>query len=588
MVAWLLLLWYGAGIIRPTEGGELADRIRDVLFLAILSSFGLAFFGLFYRPVCLAAAAALAAIQYLRTRASTYQPRTSHRDLIAYVFPVAATVTVAWPGLVRPLLEGDSLSYHLPNAAAWANAHSLWTTTTVYWWYPPGSELFASALFLIGGPKVLAVAGFSPLLMLALRIEAFARRAGLSAWTSGAVAAAATTVPLIGLQGASLQNDVWLGAWALECVWAITYDRAAFARSLAICAVIKPIGFVFGALIFTFAALNQRRRQIAPPSALKAQTDAIATTNFSKAARLTHVLRSALPCAMLVIWVTHVAVLSPNAIIPLKQTAYPHLVSTMILAHGAQGIATFTNALIHQGPGTLLLFMAVFIAAFAAKSVERRNLPWIFAAIFFVEPFGYDNGTPQLATGMSLRFLVPALVVGLTASLTCAKRWSTPIGLAAGALAISQSHSIISIFWNDSNTHGVLLVAMAFAILTCLKNKVPAPASVAAIVAIFVYGVHLDNDPIRYYDAALGTNVAPSKLYDWLLQNNPPRLIVSELGPGSISVVLPHAFVADATLAPCAEARRLGAMLVAAHRSNIRCGIKLFADDYASVYQTRR
>lgn len=587
VVTWLLLLWYGAGIWRPAERGEAADRIRDVLFLAVSSSFALALVGLFYRPMCLGAAAVLALTAYRRNRAFQRGATFCVRDPIVAVLPLTATVAVTWPGIVRPLLEGDSLSYHLPNAAAWANAHSLWTTTTTYWWYPPGSELFASALFLIGGPTLLAVAGFGALLLLALRIEAFARRAELSGWSAGAVAAAVVTVPMIGLQGASLQNDVWLGAWTLECLWALTYDRSALSRSLAVCSIVKPVGFIYSVLFVALGSRSAWRRPAGFASTSQAEAAEI-VTEAAQLGRTTRALLFALAVSvMLVIWVVHVAILWPNAIIPPVQTAYPRTASTLILAHGLPGATIFTKALVAQGAGTVLLFASVIVALFVGKSLERRQLPWIFAALFFVEPFGYDNGTPQLATGMSLRFLIPALVAGLAGGLSRAKRWSTPIGIAAAGLTVYQIRSIIDIFWNDANTHGMLPAAIAVGALYALRRKIPAPAPAIVIAAIFAYGVHLDDNPVRYYDASLGSNVAPSRLYDWLARNKPKRLVVSQPPSGSISVVLPQAFVANATDNPCAEAARLQALLVTAGAPLRSCGPQLFADAYATVYRGR-
>jgi len=558
-VIWFGLLWYGAGVLNRKVGGEAADRLRDTLFLAIVSSFALALVGLFNRPACLAAAAALAAFRFRQERVARRRALAHESNSLAFVLPVAAAALVTWPGIVRPLLEGDSLGYHLPNAAAWANIHSFWTTATTYWWYPPGSELFASALFSIGGPTVLGLAGFVALLLLALRIDAFARRAGLAAWSAGAIAAAIVTVPMIGLQGASLQNDVWLAAWVLECLWALKYDRAALPRALAICAIIKPVGFISSVV---FAALGLRGTR---DGSLRLRAALIASGPF-------------------VIWALHVAILWRNAIIRPEQTAYPNLQSTVIVAHGLAGARTFAQALIEQGVGTVVLGATVIIALFAAKSREYRYLPLIFTAFFFIEPFGYDNGAPQLATGMSLRFLIPAFVIGVIGSLERAQRWSTPIGIGAAALGLLGARSIIEIFWNDAHTHAVVPVAVAVGILVIARNKMPIAALVVLGTAILIYGVRQDDNPVAYYDAWLGSNADPSGLYAWLSRSRPQRVVVSRLISGPVSVVLPGVFVANAVSDPCAEARRLRAIAIVGARSHRNCGRRLFADAHATVY----
>jgi len=207
-----------------------------------------------------------------------------------------------------------------------------------------------------------------------------------------------------------------------------------------------------------------------------------------------------------------------------------------------------------------------------------------FTAFFLIEPFGFDNGDPQLATGASLRFLIPAFVAGVAGSLDGGKRWSSLIGVVAAAITIVQVHTVISIFWNDANTHEMLLVALAAGVIILLRSKMPAPFGPLLVSALLVYGIHIDNSPVRYYDAWLGSNAAPSRLFDWLIRNGPQRIVTVHLRSGSISAVLPHALVADATDSPCSEAARLKAILVVAGPSYRDCGFKLFEDATATVY----
>jgi hypothetical protein len=96
-------------------------------------------------------------------------------------------------------MQGDSIAYHLPNAAAWTVTHSIWTSGTWYWFYPGGSELFAAALFSVAGPAAVALAGFVALLLLAQRLPAFAVRAGFSRLGAGALAVAVITFKPIAL-----------------------------------------------------------------------------------------------------------------------------------------------------------------------------------------------------------------------------------------------------------------------------------------------------------------------------------------------------------------------------------------------------
>ena len=173
-----------------------------------------------------------------------------HRDsapaaggVVPYV-TIAALALVAWPQLMRPLLDGDSLSYHLPNAASWVQSHGIWTTATRYWWYPPASELFASGIYATGGPFALAWAGFGALALVGLRVAAWARTEfAAPAWLADALAAAIVTAMPLALQ-ASLQNDVWLAAFWLETLWLLRRPASGWA-ALAICALMKPDGWIF-------------------------------------------------------------------------------------------------------------------------------------------------------------------------------------------------------------------------------------------------------------------------------------------------------------------------------------------------------
>ena len=96
-------------------------------------------------------------------------------------------------------LEGDTLAYHLPNAAAWVRAGSIWTTTTRYWWYPGGSELFAAGLLAVAGPFSVLVAGAGPVALLGMRLATWCRALGTGPWTAAAIGAASIAAPVIAL-----------------------------------------------------------------------------------------------------------------------------------------------------------------------------------------------------------------------------------------------------------------------------------------------------------------------------------------------------------------------------------------------------
>ncbi|MDQ2907882.1 MAG: hypothetical protein M3R44_00855, partial [Candidatus Eremiobacteraeota bacterium] len=140
------------------------------------------------------------------------------------------------------------------------------------------------------------------------------------------------------------------------------------------------------------------------------------------------------------------------------------------------------------------------------------------------------------------------------------------------------------IFWNDGNVHGMLPVALAVGVIVLVRSKIPTPLVPAILGALLVYGIHIDDDPLRYYDALLGSNAAPSRLLDWLVRNRPQRIVAVHLGSGLISAALPHAFVANATDDPCSEASRLKALLVVRGPFYGGCGRTVYQDPNATVY----
>ena len=172
---WLLGLFAAAPALRTSARYDFPDRLRDALILGISIPFALGLVHALYAVACWCVLAICIAVAYARGLAKPARAPNAAAP-IPYLL-IGALLAVGWPQLMRPLLEGDSLSYHLPNAASWIQAHSIWTTATRYWWYPPASELFAAGLYVTGGPFALPWCGFVALALLGFRIAAWARTA---------------------------------------------------------------------------------------------------------------------------------------------------------------------------------------------------------------------------------------------------------------------------------------------------------------------------------------------------------------------------------------------------------------------------
>ncbi len=536
---WLAALWYAAGLLsREQTVTQPADRLRDAIALGVFIPFALSICGILSGVACAALAGALAAVRFARVQCSSSgdideADRRNGHEAIARAVPTLACIAVAWPGLVRPLLQGDSLGYHLPNAAAWSVTHSFWTTGTTYWWYPGGSEMFAAGLFSVAGPASLGLAGFVVLLLLAHRLYAFGRKADVPPWCAGIVAGFVVSVPIIALQGHDLENDVWLSAWTLEIVWAAMYDRATLMRSAGVAALIKPYGFVYAAVALAAARTPWR-------------TALLALVPFA-------------------VWVVRDALLWPSATLAPAQTAIPNVVQTTIAAHGLGGVMLLARAVAAQGAGTIVLALALAATLLFAREPVVRLIAAFGALFYYVVPLGFASSVPQLANGASLRYAIPALVVGIVGMVRPLGPFTWPAGIALAALAAFDVRSVLGIFWNDAATHGVVYALIPIALMALLPRRhIGAAATAIVAFGLVVYAARLAAArPVAYYDDWLGNGAQRSGLFAWLVRTQPSRIVGWEFPVGAISVVMPHAAVFNTgDSAPCAQARALHAVLV--------------------------
>ena len=357
---------------------------------------------------------------------------------------IAALALVAWPPLMRPLLDGDTLSYHLPNAAAWVHAHGLWTTDPRYWWYPPGSEIFAAGLFAVSGPFVLGWSGFGALALLGFRIAHWANAEfGAPEWLADALAAATVTMTPLALQAGSLQNDVWLAAFFLESLWVLRREPAAAARTIAIAALLKPYGW-----IFAFAAAATSR---APLRVWLAGAAAIG------------------------VWAAHDALLWHGSIVAPASTSSANTWASTILAHGLPAFALLARVAAVASPFVLPALLAAIFGPLLAGA-GRRGVGWAALAafaVFLVMPLAYADRHPQLETGASLRYAAPALALGALLLARIAVPWpriAFVLLLLCTAFGVSE---ILATYWNDGGTHvaiGIAALAVGNAALARMKR----------------------------------------------------------------------------------------------------------------------
>jgi hypothetical protein len=541
---WLFGLFAAAPLLRTGDAPyDFADRLRDALILGVAIPFVLAFAHvLYWWTLWLALLLVIltprlrSGLRALRALGDKEVEGQAHlKDTQTPYILIAAIAIVAWPPLMRPVLDGDSVSYHLPNAAAWVHAHGFWTTDPRYWWYPPASEVFASALYAVSGPFSMPWSGLGPLLLLGFRSYAWARELGAQATLADALAAAVVTLPPIALQGGTLQNDVWLAAFFVEMLWnARQGNVAATSVCAAITALLKPYGLGF-ALV---AALSTR-----------------ANWRVWCAA-----------AAAFALWAAHDALLWKAAVIAPMTTSYGNGGASTIIAHGAGALGLLGAVALHASP----LVAIALLAALAGPLLARRAaIGWcaLFALLFYLAmPLGYSGPGPQLATGASLRYAAPAMVLGALLLVP----WLAQASLAATVVLLAgtilQSAKSVALFSNDLPTLAAPAVALVSVAVVALSRRLRSPWPVAAGIAIAVVasGILAARQPVAYYADALQYGGARSGVYAWIARRQPAAVAGNGLALGTVNVLSPHTRALDLSdAAPCETARVQHALLVA-------------------------
>jgi hypothetical protein len=537
---WLLGLLAAAPVLRTAARYALADRVRDALILGVAIPFVLGFAGILYAPLCWLVLIGLIVLSLARNR-GTPSEAADGRAVPPY-FLIAALTLIAWPPLMRPLLDGDSLSYHLPNAAAWVHAHGLWTTDPRYWWYPPGSELFAAGMFAVSGPFGLGWSGFGALALLGFRIVQWTRdEFGAPPWLGDALAAATVTMTPIALQAGSLQNDVWLAAFFLEAVWTLHGERGAAARTLAVTALLKPYGWLF-ALVAAIAGKAPLRAWVAAGS-------------------------------VLALWIAHDALLWRAAIIAPGSVSSGNTWQSTILANGVPALALLVRVAVVTSPLVLPALLSGTFGPLIAGA-RFRMLGWAaLAAVvaFLLMPLAFADRHAQLATGASLRYGAPALALGALLLVRVARRApliSSALLLLCAALGAA---TILATYWNDGGTRSALAIAalavanVAIRRVSNVRWPIPAGFAFAIVAAAYLAARH----PVDYYTDALRIDGKPTGVYEWIARTQPSAVGGSGLRIGVVNVLAPAARALDLSdAATCATAQQQHVTIVAVAESD--------------------
>jgi hypothetical protein len=574
---WFALLWYGAPIFQSHRkpANDFASRLRDTLVLGVAIPGILGCVNVLFGWSCVIVAIGIVVARIVRNpafarRSRLHAPLAQRPSNLWNALVLMPVLACAWPLAVRPLLDGDSLSYHFPNAAAWADAHGIWITTTRYWWYPGGSELFAAGTFAVAGPFGLPLCGTLALALLGLRAYALALRASLAPIAAASLAMLVVTALPFVLQVGNLENDVWLSAFLLEMLWCARYEPDAFVRTATVTSLLKPIGWLFA---ISLAIVERARRK----------SIALSSLGFMA-------------------WLARDTMLWRTAVVPASASSYPHVESTTIAAHGWLGMTTLVAALARD-PAFAMLAVGLVVTLACGRDRGIRMIAATLGIIFVLEPFGFDNGHAQLADGQSLRFFIPAVAFGAIGVAPYLRNVAIPFAVMAFALTIFDVFRFIGIFAADANTHGWFLVVIAAALGTLIPYRAWRRTTVTLLLLGFTaYAGRLaGSHAAGYYDDELTRGGRSSPVFSWLARERPAAVVGRTAPVGPIGIVSPTTTMIDGVdEGACVLAKRTGALLMVANtvdtgdaafareRADARaCGIALFDEPNAIVVRPR-
>lgn len=553
---YLAALWYIAPAFLR-EGARVADRLRVLLALGIAVPGALGLLHLLY-PALVWAALLVLAIWRLRKR----PPAVS--DEAALYVALAGVLVVVWAPLVRPLLDGDTLLYHLPIAASFVQAHSVWTAAAPYWLYPPASELFAAGLFAASGRWSLPLAGILPALLITARLYTVARANGASVSAAAGVPLAFIFMPVAAFQAGTLQNDLWLAAFFVEAL--AGGDRSPV--SLAVCALLKPYGWLEGLVASAAARVPWRT--------------------------------TALALLPLLLWAVRDAVLlragaSPGFIEP------PYLPTTIAgnfsvaAAQLAHGIATVTPQ--------AFVWMALLAAGFVFRTTQRYAAAGTAAlAVYVFLPLSYTSGATNYVTdASSLRFALPALAAGALIAAVLIERSAVWGPVAAYLIAAWGAWNVLAVFWNDLYTHWGLAAAAFVACGALLTQRTRGLSIAAAALAIVLFGSWAASARAQgFYGTWMRRpSGKPTGVFSWIEAHQPQRVLALNVRTGAVLMSSPQTRTLSAASADlCGQARRdralllvgsneglQGAALAAAMANARSCGTAVYRDGAAVLVQ---
>lgn len=552
---WIVGLWLAAPALVPASTP--ATRFAMTIALGCAIPLVLAIANVLYWWSLWAALVAVLIVRYARNGQTRVEAEPADPPAWDLAAGFAAILAIAWPVAVRPVIDGDTLIYHLPNAASWVAQHGMWTTGTQYWWYSPASEIFASGLLATGGIGVVGLAGLLPAALLVLTVRSVAVRGGMPPIAGTLAACALLATPVAAVQLVSLQNDVWQAAL-------FAYALTEFALpAFGVLALTKPSGVLY-ALLASGAWASGRKP-------------------FLQAATLS--------LGVALLWTVHNLILLPHAIVPIGGAIASWFAGTSIAAHLPHSMAVLATASWHAG----IVWIAFFALGVGSIVFARQTyLRWAALAslvLFAIVPTGYEGTIPQLATGASLRFALPVAALGVLWLAGLPRRVAAPLAGAA-ALAVGAGIAVQwRLFANDATTHDTPIVVavaalVAVGVLRLRDSRARVAASAALCIALAAFAAGLSRShPADYIADTFGGGG-----FAYVASSHAANVVTLGVPAGAVITVDPRANVFDGLDAgTCEQARALGAVILASasRLGDLDCNRVLYRDGATAVVDPR-
>jgi len=427
------------------------------------------------------------------------RPHALAPPLLAVAGLVAAALLVRLAA--TPIVDYDSLAYHLPAIAAFLHARRLVPLAQfpALSRYPFGWEALA-ALFVLpfGEDFLVALPNLVAWTIFGIAVHGTARTLGARRTPAAAAALLAATTPLVRGLVDTLHVDLAFGAFFLAAVALAGAGRPMLAvAAAALMLGVKTSGVPYAALVLAALACAARRPRDSGAGDVAVAAIALLAGGFWY---VRNALETGNPFAPAELTLAgHVVLPGPRSFTELRRTTLLHLFDPTLGAHWRVLGTALWGQLGLRGLALALAGAALLRPAGSPPPRSRcaaATLAIATAALYWMTPFGADDGqngwriTPWIAQG--LRYALPALgalavAAGLGAS-TVEPQHDRAVALGASGLALAGLTN-----WP--------LLAAAGALLPAWGALRIAPRSALALLGVLLLGgshrLRLDRDRAR-------------------------------------------------------------------------------------------